>query len=60
MKMEAEKKTYSAEEIAKIAPRYKGKPENFDPTRFGKRREPPKQKNKGHKYEDGTKFGENG
>jgi hypothetical protein len=59
MKMEAEKKTFSAEEIAKIAPRYKGKHENFDPTKVGKRRAS-QTKTKGHKYEDGTKFGENG
>lgn len=28
-------KKYNAEEIAKIAPHYKGKPENFDPSKIG-------------------------
>lgn len=35
--MEGEKKVYTAEEI-KIAPGYKGKVENFNPTKVGKKR----------------------
>lgn len=35
--MESEKKVYSTEEIQKIAPGYKGKPENFDPAKGKKR-----------------------
>lgn len=34
------KATYSKEEIAKIAPGYRGKPENFDPSKKGKRGPP--------------------
>lgn len=33
-----DKQKYSAEEVAKIAPHYKGKPENFDPAKLGKGR----------------------
>lgn len=44
MAEQVEKKTYTAEEIKVLAPRYKGKPENFDPSRKGKtQRQPPKQ-----------------
>jgi len=35
----AEKKTYSVEEIKRLAPRYRGKAENFDPERVGKRQQ---------------------
>ncbi|KOB64953.1 Uncharacterized protein OBRU01_22017 [Operophtera brumata] len=39
-----EKKLYTPEEIKKIAPGYRGKPERFDPAKVGKKREPtPKQ-----------------
>lgn len=31
-------KRYSAEEVAKLAPHYRGKPENFDPTKVGQGR----------------------
>lgn len=34
----AEKKSYSVEEVRKIAPGYRGKLENFDPTKVGKKR----------------------
>nr|WPV71142.1 MAG: putative capsid protein [Ips partiti-like virus 1] len=41
--MESEKKMYTSEEIQKIAPGYKGKPENFNPAK-GKKRPVPKPK----------------
>lgn len=45
--MESEKKVYTIEEVKKIAPGYRGKLENFDPMKIGKRRAPqtkPKEK----------------
>jgi hypothetical protein len=46
--MEGIKKVYTAEDIKKIAPRYKGKPENFYPNLLGKKRSPmPKAKRLG-------------
>lgn len=46
--MEAEKKLYSQEEIKKIAPGYRGKAENFNPSRMGKKssKPPPPRQNK--------------
>lgn len=38
------KKTYTLEEIKKLAPGYKGKAENFDPSKVGKKRGAPKPK----------------
>jgi hypothetical protein len=38
----SESKVYSIEEIRKIAPGYRGKPENFNPAKAGKK-VPPKQ-----------------
>lgn len=35
------KKEYTSEEIAKIAPHYKGKPANFDPSKVGKGKRKP-------------------
>ncbi|KAL1492946.1 hypothetical protein ABEB36_011107 [Hypothenemus hampei] len=35
-----EKKTYSENDIKRIAPGYRGKPENFDPTKVGKKQSP--------------------
>jgi hypothetical protein len=35
-----EKKQYTQEEIKKLAPGYKGRPENFDPTKVGKKNIP--------------------
>lgn len=39
-----ETKTYTMEEIKRVAPNYRGKPENFNPDKVGKRnpRPPPK------------------
>jgi hypothetical protein len=37
-----EKNIYSVEELRKVAPFYKGKPENFDPKKIGKKAPPPK------------------
>lgn len=45
----AEKKTYTMEEIKKLAPGYRGKAENFDPTKVGKKSEKPPPKPKGVK-----------
>jgi hypothetical protein len=36
------KKVYSLDEIKKIAPGYRGKPANFDPTKVGKKSAPPR------------------
>jgi hypothetical protein len=36
----SEKKTYSMEEIRKLAPGYRGKPENFDPRKIGRKAKP--------------------
>jgi hypothetical protein len=35
-----EKKQYSSEEIKMMAPGYRGKPENFDPKKFGGKAKP--------------------
>lgn len=47
--MEAEKKTYSQDEIKKIAPGYRGKAENFDPSRMGKKSSKPPTQSKQNK-----------
>ncbi|GBP12673.1 hypothetical protein EVAR_10319_1 [Eumeta japonica] len=40
-----EAKNYTTEEIRKLAPKYRGKPENFDPSKVGKpKTEKPKKK----------------
>jgi hypothetical protein len=44
----AEPKVYSIDEIKRIAPGYRGKPQNFDPTRVGKKDEKRAQKPKEH------------
>ncbi|CAG9772095.1 unnamed protein product [Ceutorhynchus assimilis] len=36
--MADDKKIYTAEEIQKIAPRYRGKPENFNPSKIGQKK----------------------
>jgi hypothetical protein len=36
----SEKKTYSVEEIRKLAPGYREKPENFDPRKIGRKAKP--------------------
>lgn len=36
-----DKTVYTSEEVAKIAPQYRGRPENFDPTKLGKGRRKP-------------------
>ncbi|KAL4710113.1 hypothetical protein ACJJTC_016515 [Scirpophaga incertulas] len=43
LEMNAEKKIYTKEEIKKIAPGYRGKPEKFDPNKKGKRQAPKQQ-----------------
>lgn len=43
--MEA-KKVYSSDEIKKLAPGYRGKPENFNPMKVGKKKTEPKEKPK--------------
>jgi hypothetical protein len=40
----AEKKGYTPEEIRKMAPGYRGKQENFDPSRAGKKKAPAPQR----------------
>lgn len=42
----AEVKAYTTDEIKKIAPGYRGKPQNFDPTKVGKKTEKPAPKPK--------------
>lgn len=42
----AEPKVYTTDEIKKIAPGYRGKPQNFDPSRVGKKGEKPTSKPK--------------
>lgn len=42
MEKPQEPKIYSKEEIRKIAPGYRGRPENFDPTKVGKKSAPSK------------------
>lgn len=44
--MEQVKKAYTSDEIKRIAPGYRGKPENFDPTKVGKKSERASQKPK--------------
>lgn len=41
---EVEKKVYTAEEVKKLAPKYKGKPENFDPAKVGTKKTPKQDK----------------
>lgn len=43
--MNKEKKLYTPEEIKKIAPGYRGKPENFNPEKLGKKSAPTKKVN---------------
>lgn len=48
------KKVYTKEEIAKLAPGYRGNPENFDPSKKGRKSTPKQKSNAGPKTADVT------